>query len=840
MPPPATCAALSSITHEVYTPPASSDLLTLAAQSLREIPIHGTQLARERAVPLVPHSRITAERLQWEHTETRSFLDKQLRKDPRMQPKDILVTYDHMNACQSCNIDEGHHAQMHGSPTIDIGQKLQPLVDDWPVDSWRNVARFLNAPTDKRMLPIVPEQTRFGCPCSALPTDDGGVRLYYSDSEHVDWSGGWERTMNAYSHRTSSDGVRDWSAPTAVQVEGNRFMGTFTAVAGPSLSKIQEQSAKLNHLVGYEGNRGRACLAYAMNSDSDFTNLASNGDRWIGRRDGACYWNSASVLGRAGDTYIMPLVDTKRQREVVWYRRDFGTIGGWREIRGIQAVMTHHRMADRPSRNGVTTIANRTEWYLDRLGKVERFRRQAYSVTLTPYTEDLWLGLACVIEWAKDLSEPVGPNEPAFERDTLNTYLVTSRDGIHVDLGWIYAQQPLLPKDGKRQSDWDSGLIMPSAQIITREHEHRLYFEARHGSLHHENRYSHGTPQVPRNLAKIGTAAWPRERLAGIRVARTGAVGMLLTKRFALEGDTLVIDVDTADECGNVTIEVLDAMGGTLPGRSQAEAIPIRSHDGRVVVEWSDPVTRVAESLGVRVALQSLIQLRFHLAGGAKLYAFQITTPGCQSWCESHATEWANKCLMFRACSGCIQCTPPSSPPSPSMPPPTVPPPPPASPSPSPSAPPRPPPPPPPRPPPPPPPRPPPPPPPHVSPSSTNALGFTSIVQVSALVFIVAFIMTFACHRWRNVIHMMTWGRLADQAEGASNGEGGSPSWRDSGWIGTRAKGPQGAALQHANAMVELKPVMVGSRSTCATTSRRLCIPEMGRSQHHALADSLD
>ena len=105
--------------------------------------------------------------------------------------------------------------------------------------------------------------------------------------------------------------------------------------------------------------------------------------------------------------------------------------------------------------------------YLDRLGKLERFRRHTYCVTLTPYSADLWLGLMTVIEWpkvreafnvlplsisrsislpeasivslpplnltvptddsrrvSKDLSEQEGADQPAFERDTLNVYLV--------------------------------------------------------------------------------------------------------------------------------------------------------------------------------------------------------------------------------------------------------------------------------------------------------------------------------------------------------------------------------------------------------------------------------
>ena len=53
----------------------------------------------------------------------------------------------------------------------------------------------------------------------------------------------------------------------------------------------------------------------------------------------------------------------------------------------------------------------------------------------------------------------------------------TSRDGIHIDHEWVYAHQPLLPKKGLKQAAFDSGLIFPAAALLSREREHRIYFE---------------------------------------------------------------------------------------------------------------------------------------------------------------------------------------------------------------------------------------------------------------------------------------------------------------------------------------------------------------------------
>ena len=120
------------------------------------------------------------------------------------------------------------------------------------------------------------------------------------------------------------------------------------------------------------------------------------------------------------------------------------------------------------------TAINQTvaRWYLDRLGKLERYRRQIYALALTPYSEGLWLGTLTLIEWAKDLEELEDASAPAFTRDTTQVYLVTSRDGVSVDTSWVYAHRPLLPKHHLTQRDWGSGFLLPAAQWLTDASSH--------------------------------------------------------------------------------------------------------------------------------------------------------------------------------------------------------------------------------------------------------------------------------------------------------------------------------------------------------------------------------
>jgi len=416
-----------------------------------------------------------------------------------------------------------------------------------------------------------------------------------------------------------------------VTVEGSDNIGTFTGVNTPSLPiTINGERKQWTFLAGYEGWQGEACLAKSEDGIT-WSNLHSRGDHpggespdddddpWTHTR--RCYGESDSFLRRAADAYVMPIVDTVRQRELIWYRQDFGTNYGWREIRGVQAVELDRKLTqiqeDREPFSKTQIQRKAASWYFDRLGKVERFRRHIYAVSLTPYNKHLWLGLMAVLEWAKDTSEEHGADESYFKRDTLSIFLVTSRDGIHLDDEWVYAHRPLVPKDGTAQMDWDSGLMFPGGQILTTDAEHRIYFEARPGNIHHENRFD--------SIARMGSAAWQRDRIVGLRRAHAAAdaTAGITTKPFHLSAGSLWLLVDASSACGRVVVEVLRQDGSVVDGRSSADAVPLAGVDGWAEVKWrdSEPLAGTAHAA---IALQSVVRLRFNLMGDAALYAFEL------------------------------------------------------------------------------------------------------------------------------------------------------------------------------------------------------------------------
>ena len=401
----ATCPA--SVTHDLTSatgPSANFAYIAsdnaLLRQTLRPIEPTVTVLASRRRLPVeAPPLYRNQSKLDWEYDETRSFLQKQLRQDPRAQPADFVIDDSHLNLCMSCVHDNGLHTALQGEQMISISNRTQPMVDDWTIYSWENVVRFLNKPAEKGALGLESHNdVRFGCPCGSMEMPDGTVKLYYSSGPHSPNGDGPGRVSykNRYSTRQSANGRTGWTEERQVQVNSHAFLGTFTPTPYSSLPPRGNHpaSAILPFVAGYEDKHGGACVAYSRDGN-EFYNLDNTIDRTGNGLNDDCLENSNDYLGRAGDTYIQPVVDPKRSREMVIYRQDFGQEGGWREVRGIQIAQLNQRFAEIPLPPYLQTGVSRrlVSWYLDRLGKLEHYRRHVYCVTLTPYDQDLWLGV---------------------------------------------------------------------------------------------------------------------------------------------------------------------------------------------------------------------------------------------------------------------------------------------------------------------------------------------------------------------------------------------------------------------------------------------------------------
>jgi hypothetical protein len=402
---------------------------------------------------------------------------------------------------------------------------------------------------------------------------------------------------------------------TKKNVKINFLTGHYSAICRKDVQRCRRAG------VEWGGGLMQACIldlgANKSLSSQCFIHLAQ--DKYLELLSVACLDGTPSALGRAGDCNVQPVFDARKGRQLVWYRRDFGTAGGWREIRGVQIVELDSILSN-DSATAAKPAGRVSSYYLDRLGKLERFRRQIYSVTLTRHSKDLWLGLMTVIEWAKDMGEPVGDQLPSFQRDTTSVYLVTSRDGVHIDDEWVYARRPLLPK-GKLQRDWNSGFQLAAAQLVTdyKSNQWRVYFEAR--KLRHEDRFK--DPGV------IGMAAWRLGALVGLRAADPTRNAAVVTKTFKVASPrlALLLNVDMGSApCGesSVLVELLSEDLDLLPRAMARRAAPLIDTTGTSVrVSWKvGPGLPLAASTHVPAGIP--LRLRFTLRGAVRLYAFRV------------------------------------------------------------------------------------------------------------------------------------------------------------------------------------------------------------------------
>merc|ERR1711972_1040617 len=170
-----------------------------------------------------------------------------------------------------------------------------------------------------------------------------------------------------------------------------------------------------------------------------------------------------------------------------------------------------------------------SEWYFDRLGTLEKYRRHAYAMSYTAY-EGVHLCFLHVFEW-RLLEEKHSKAVQAEFRDatcqerpdTVLPYLATSRDGIHLNFQWIYGNQTL-PLGG----NFNASFIQPAAQVITLGGYHWIFYTA-NPHIHIQRWSGHEA---------IHLARYRQDRISGLSAAKESAVGTITTKPFKWRMDT--------------------------------------------------------------------------------------------------------------------------------------------------------------------------------------------------------------------------------------------------------------------------------------------------------------
>lgn len=456
--------------------------------------------------------------------------------------------------------------------TIHIGLKKQLLVDDLIISNSSGTKRVLGR-VEKRAKPILnPDQPwedvgAFGGYSTVLRDErNGKFQIWYSAGEE-----------HGIGYGVSDDGIH-WAKPkvsgdgkTNLVFHGNGHMSV-------SIDDHEEDPAH-RYKAAYYGPEVKAALAHA-----------ADGIHWTSYNQGQ------PVTGRAADTHNQVIWDPFVRLYRLYTRTDFGNddASEWRGNRS----MTNADLKTNPG-DWKTTRS----WKFDREGENERWRRQIYGLTLWPY-EGVHFALMSVYEFPpKQLPTPYD-NKPDYrtrhQRDIMNFYIATSRDGDNWDLSWVYAGMPMIPRGG--ESSFDKDIIMPASQVVTWNDRHWIYYggsNERHFCAQRRN--------------VIGLATLPLDRLVGLEAS--SVAGQVVTKAFKLEGEVLEVNVDAGN--GQIGVEVLDKSGQPIPGFGPVELRHYRNADElRLRPRW-------ATHEDLRALKGQTIRLRFHLLR-ARLFSFQL------------------------------------------------------------------------------------------------------------------------------------------------------------------------------------------------------------------------
>ncbi len=442
---------------------------------------------------------------------------------------------------------------------VDVGLRKQLFVDDTLIAERSNVCRALGAATKANGgRPIFTAGWFYG----TVLYDEGQFKLW------------WRKPEGGYAYAVSADGLH---FETVAEVTGIHFAGDYTLAV---TIDPHETDPDHRYKAAYDAPGMAAGLAHS-----------ADGIHWTP------YNNGRPVTGRAADTYNQIIWDEDARTYRLFTRTDFGTAGGRTEWRGTRSMVNEDVKRDPTAWKTVRA------WAFDRQGPQERDRRQVYALTDWIY-EGVHFALMSVYEWPGDVSEGPADLHKRHERDIMNFYVATSRDGDDWDLHWVYEGQPLVPRgpDGA----FDKDIILPASSVVTYDNRHWLYYSG--------GNERHGTEEVryPRTHA-IGLA-WLR--LDGfVALAGGSEGGTVVTKPFRLMGPVLSLNIEAPR--GEFGVEVLDARGRPLAGYSGAAVVSQRSVDGlRLSPQWEDKED-LAELAG------QIVRLKFRLRN-ARLYSFRV------------------------------------------------------------------------------------------------------------------------------------------------------------------------------------------------------------------------
>jgi hypothetical protein len=488
---------------------------------------------------------------------------------------------------------------------VAVGLQKQLLVDDFVIAEKHNVTRALGK-VKKHGIVIKP----------TLPTDFIPPAGQRNDEDYED-------DLKTGKKPDGSPVALDFGYYTTVlrNEQEDKFQMWYMAwrLAGVGYAESKDGIHWTKPLVGKDGKNNIVHSSQGFSCSIDPTLPWGHPEKYKGAADfvednsqvGLCHspdgihWSEYNdgkhVSYRAADTHNQILWDPIKESYRLLTRTDLDGSGGANEWRSAR-IMVHNKSNDLTNHpTAWNTVSDKIA--VDDPSKEKNKhgnpRLQFNGMTNWIY-EGVYFGLMDVYTMDRSGFFEGFDYETRPDHDFMDFYIGTSRDGNIYDKTWIYARKPIVPRG--EAGSFDQAGIKPPSQILTYNDAHWIYY----GGMD-ERHYSIGR-HLNIGLAKL--------RLDGfICLEAKDEWGVVTTKPFTLEGESLELNVDASN--GEFFVEVLDADGQPFPDYDKKHSQNLKDVDEiRFTNQWNDE--RNLSALKGKV-----IQLRFRLRN-AKLYSFTI------------------------------------------------------------------------------------------------------------------------------------------------------------------------------------------------------------------------
>ena len=457
-------------------PPRSRDLQLERAQSVHR---------RTRLPALTQLSRVSSEQYRVQPGT------------PRYMPSDFdlagldVSNYSHLRLCTSCALPPAPAE----SEAVSVGQEPQLFLDDFVIAMHQDVARVHARPVKQTLHQLLPprnasavkglssadheemERLRAGqvrFPAHVERAKGGGFRMWLQGAHHC--AHPCQASYTTVRH--SEDGL-DWGAPdayTPISLDGRVVGGASwiqLSVSRPSTCAGTRTHRHAYYASFWCGHTTRQAMRAYNWRWPDLVCLAASDDGISWHSIGGGHKHPILKLGHGADCDVSILFDCAAGVYALIKRRNIPSPLSWRHIRGTEVFWN----ADIHDSEG---WARQTSFWLDRDSENDRYRRQVYSLTATPFSSTLNVGVLTCLEYPK-----------VAGKDLLSVYLSPSRNALEHSVDDVYSSEPFIPlgdagrgPNAQGAADAsakhpDTRMMFPANSIVTHDGMHWLYYEGR-------------------------------------------------------------------------------------------------------------------------------------------------------------------------------------------------------------------------------------------------------------------------------------------------------------------------------------------------------------------------